>query len=245
MINIITQYIRQRLNDRLISVVNMGYNASIPDTIESIFRNTILTDLNLLSGKELVVRTSDCRIMASDSKQVILEVPEDLLSGAKINDCTMLFTIANKSVTRNNSNITDGTSYIPDGRKDGYVNAKTHVVAYNTIQVDKYDGSYIDFFNTEMHLQVSYGPGLDGINRKYGPLLSEYALTAVKMAIYKARLDLDYVSNGAMPISDMLLSAINEFSDAEEEYRTNLDNLAKIGDLNNGVSQMMQIRYET
>jgi len=228
--NSIIKYVLQRVPKVLIKMLARTNYESVEHIVRRIIRDTVLTSLNLGSGRVMRVALDKCEVTQID-RNVVVKIPAEQRENSTINSALQ--------VDYNSRNIGQGVNVIPTTRtrtlspliNDGIL----PVTTYTNLEVIDFDSIVIfDIMESSlMHgAMIEFSVGFDdefsGITSHYYEMLGELAIKGVELSLYNIVLEVAERLSHEPYLSDIYLMKIQEMSTAATEYNELLNDIMKI-----------------
>jgi len=247
MLDNLVEYVHRRLkNIENLFVINPLETPE--EAIRRVITNTLLHDLNLVSGVTMEVAVEQSWIVSKSENEIILEIPESARDNGIITHAAWVYMNYNNGgggiINRAQATM------LPENQNNLFAMMNAHTnLAINT-NVRAFGNRFISvkypLISPAMllHNTIKFEIGhYEDLGRNYTMELGKLALLACKMHIYiEYALDLDDLMANNPLFKDNIKTLIESFKEAEAEYDESMDLLGKIGFLNNSMDMEDLIR---
>jgi len=239
LINVIERSIPREVLDIALSIDSKFSlkNTTLESKIEhQVLRKTVLLDMNLISGLEMVLPINDMMYINDTDGATLLKISDRALQGRSIISALSLAN-ANETKDIGASDASEGFSQVMQNNNDwssANIVVKMEVISPNEILVYE---NIQNIMGSSLRVNVEYSNRFNEINPKSYPKLAEISILAVEAHIYKnmiIKINQGQLYHGHS--IDSISNIIEQYSESLKEYYENLPLIRKILFINDAIS---------
>jgi len=203
----------------------------------SVIKPRVLLDCDIARGVEITIPLAKCTLLETDSRGMVIRIPENVLGGRTLISALSLVSINGIMYTGNNNPILDSVNTMGNNMLgiDVAQTANIHIIGDNVVYIEI---PYIDTTSYTMRVVVSNDANLNNINPRSYHVFSRLVELAIKSFIYNRlviKIGSGYISSGHE--LGVMKDIIDEYKDFEEMYQEELSvKWAKVAFMNDSES---------